>query len=217
MKYLFTPLIVGVLLFTVFEYAAAYNPSINETVIPYQVYVMDNDIETEAEYLGTLAGDPHMYEFTIGIESKLVLELVQLDVATPVPFSLITVKQNNQNAGVVEVGRLRAKDITWEKTYDKGLALSLLQSQKFEADLKPGIYRVEVSTPDNFGSYMLTIGNSRLSAGYFENVGHVYTIQQFFGKSFLRIFISAYVYIPLGFLLMIGILIFTRKRKLKNS
>jgi hypothetical protein len=75
------------------------------------------------------------------------------------------VRQNNQNAGVAEVGRLKANEIVWEKTRDSVLGLSFLKSKAFESEIGPGIYRIEVSTPDNVGKYMLTIGEERVSSG----------------------------------------------------
>ncbi len=213
MKYLLSTFIFATVFCALVESGLAYNPSINETVIPYQIYVIDNDIKTRSEYLGTLKGDPHMYEFTLGAPSTLMLTLTQLKADTPIPFSLITVKQNNHNAGVVEVGRLRAKDAVWEATFDRGLGLRFLAGQAFEAELTPGVYRVEVSTPDNFGSYMLTVGNNPKSPGYFATLGDVRTIQRFFGKSFFAVFKSSYVYFPLGILLIVGFIIITRKRK----
>ena len=45
---------------------------------------------------------------------------------------------------------------------DRVLGMRLLKSQIFSAELTAGVYRVEVSTPDNFGSYLLTVGDKPL-------------------------------------------------------
>ena len=192
--------------------ALAYNPSINVPPLPYEVYMADSDITVEAEYLGELVGDPHMYEFSIGAETPLRLTLFQLEATEVVPFSLIAVKQNNQNAGVVEVGRLAAKDITWTKADDNGLGLDLVASQTFEATISPGIYRVEVSTSENYGKYMLRIGEIDANPGYFSTLADVRMIQKFFGASIFSLFLSSYVYYPLGIVILI-ILIFMTWRK----
>ncbi len=193
----------------------AYNPSVNTTIIPYQVFVADSDIEIQAEYLGELTGDPQMYEFTTGVSTTLKLRISQLVTNKPIPFSLIAVKQNNKNAGVVEIGRLRAKDIEWVEEKDKVIGLSLLNSSVFEAEIGPGIYRVEVSTPENFGLYQLTIGDQPTTPGYFRTLKDIRTIQKFFGKSIFSMFGSTYVYYPLGIILLLVLMLLTwRKRDL---
>ncbi len=192
----------------------AYNPSINDTVIPYQVYVADSNIEVQVEYLGELIGDPQMYEFTIGADTTLSLRVLQLVGEKEVPFSLIAVKQNNQNAGVVEVGRLKAKDFTWQKKSNRVLGLSFLESPVFEAKIGPGVYRVEVSTPDNFGAYMLQIGNVEAKPGYFKTLGDIHQVQSFFGKTIFHMLLSSYVYYPIGIALLSGLIFYTwRNRK----
>jgi hypothetical protein len=213
-------LVIGLLFLFAPVLAWAYNPTVNTTTIPYEVVTIDNQIESMAEYLGELKGDPQMYEFTIGAEANLKLRVIQLETNTPIPFSLIAVRQNNQNAGVVEVGRLRAKDTTWEKVKDNVLGLTFLKSGIFETKIGPGVYRVEVSTPDNFGSYMLTIGDGPISPGYFNTLGDIRTIQKFFGKSIFAMLRSSYVYYPIGILILCGLIYMTwRKRNLilKNA
>ncbi len=200
------------------DIAKAYNPTMNTTTIPYSITTMNSQIEFKAEYLGELKGDPHMYEFTIGADTKLVASIWQLDTSEPIPFSIIAVRQNNQNAGVVEVGRLRSKEITWESTHDSVIGLSFLKSNTFEAEIGPGIYRVEVSTPDNFGKYMLVIGDAKASGGYFGTLGDIYKIRQFFGKPVFSMFASSYIYYPLGIIALLILFYFTwRKRELIKS
>ena len=191
----------------------AYNPSINVPELPYAIYMADSDITTKAEYLGELIGDPHMYEFSIGADAKLSLTLTQLADEAVIPFSLITVKQNNQNAGVVEVGRLPAKEVSWSEVDESALGLDLVSSQVFEANITPGIYRVEVSTAENFGKYMLTIGEEKANPGYFSTLADIRLIQKFFGASIFALFLSSYVYYPIGIMLLLWLFFFTWKRR----
>lgn len=196
----------------------AYNPSINAPAIPYEVYMADSDISTRAEYLGELIGDPHMYEFSIGSDTKLTLKLLQMKEESLVPLSLIAVKQNNQNAGVVEVGRLVSKDITWAEVDDSALGLDLVSSQTFEAMLTPGIYRVEVSTAENYGKYLLTIGEAEANPGYFSTLADIRMIQKFFGASVFSLLLSSYVYYPLGIIVLLWLFYITwRKRELLTA
>jgi hypothetical protein len=195
--------------------ALAYNPTLNSTEVPYEVQVADSSIENRAEYLGELSGDPHMYEFAVGAKTNLVIRVSQLNSDTPIPLSVIAIKENNQNAGVSEVGRLKSGDITWNKERNSTIGLTFLNSQTLEAEISPGIYRVEVSTPDNLGSYMLTIGSIEANQGYFSTLADIRLIQKAFGKSILSMLGSSYVYYPLGITTLLFIFYFTwRKRDL---
>jgi hypothetical protein len=193
----------------------AFNPTLKTTKVPYEVQVADSNIENEAEYLGELSGDPHMYEFAIGAKTNLVLRVSQLNSDTTIPFSLIAIKENNQNAGVTEVGRLKSSDVVWDINRNSTLGLTFLNSQTLEAEINPGIYRVEVSTPDNLGRYMLTIGAVAVNSGYFSTLYDIRLIQKAFGKSIFSLLGSSYVYYPLGITTLLFIFYFTwRKRDL---
>jgi hypothetical protein len=196
-------------------FTLAYNPSINDTKVPYEVYEASSNIEARSEYLGELTGEPQMYEFSLGRETNLNLGLYQLDTETPIPFSLIVVKQNDRNAGVVEIVRLKSSEVVWSEMDDSVIGINLLSSQSTEAQLGAGLYRVEVSTPDNFGRYMLRIGEGDNDAGYFKTLGHVYTIQNFFGKSIFSMLKSSYVYYPLGIIILGLLFYFTWRNRQK--
>ena len=195
--------------------ALAYNPYIYDVTIPYEPYIIETDIDTRTEFLGKLVGDPQMYEFTTGATTTLKVSLSQLSSQTPIPFSLIVIKQNEKDDGVSEVGRLLAKDIILNELEDSTLGLSLVQSQSFAAEISPGVYRVEVSTPDNFGSYLLTIGELPRSVDYFKTLSDIHTIQSFFGKSVFALFISSHVYYPLGIIILLGLIFLTWKYRQK--
>jgi len=191
----------------------AYAPTLNSTTIPYEPQIIDSNINNRAEYLGLLTGDPHMYEFTIGAATVLTLQLVQRSKDEPVPFSLIAVRENTQNAGVVEVGRLRAQDMIWEEKRDGGLGLTLAYSATFETEIGPGIYRVEVSTPENAGAYMLVVGSTEAPVGYFQTLADVRTIQKFFGASLFAMLFSTYVLYPLGILTLLLLFYYTWRNR----
>ncbi len=185
--------------------ALAFSPTINSVSIPYEVSVIEN-INLQSEYLGDLVGDPQMYEFVVASSTQLSLTLAQLETSAPIPFSLIVIKQNENRGGVTEVGRLKSSDISWQSSPDKALGLTLIKSQAFTAELSPGTYRVEVSTPENFGKYDLLVGEKENPVGYFKNLAGIYTTQNFFGKSIFSMFKSSYVYYPLGIILMLALI-----------
>jgi len=170
--------------------AWAYNTSINEPAIPYEIFTIETNIEEQSEYLGDLQGDPHMYEFTVSEPVKLSLQIAQQDMSiTSVPFSLITIKQNGKNRGVTEIGRLKNSEADWQSYSDKALGLKLIKGDVFEAELEKGVYRVEVSTPDNIGKYMLILGHEQYSDGYFKTLSHIRTSDYFIllGVNYVRL------------------------------
>lgn len=191
----------------------AYNPILTTTTVPYEPMVIDGRVEEKAEYLGHLVGDPQMYEFTVGAETTLSLKVLQKAVDSPLLLSLITVKENTHNAGVSEVGRLTAKSAVLSLREDDVLNMSFLETQFFTATLTAGTYRVEVSTPDNYGKYMLEIGTEPTDAGYFTTLSNIRMVQKFFDESLFAMFGSSYVTYPLGILILLGLLYFTWSKR----
>lgn len=183
-------------------FALAYNPVINDITVPYEITTV-SDLNTQTEHFGELKGDPHMYEFAVGETTELKMSIIQLDSSTVIPFSLIVVKQNENKGGVSEIGRLLGSKIEWQKVEDSVLGLNFNKSQTFTAELKPGIYRAEVSTPENYGKYALVVGENSVREGYFSTLADIYTFQKFFNESIFFIIKSSYVYYPLGIILLL--------------
>lgn len=206
-------LLVGFISLTVALPVVAASPLVNQPAMPYAPLAISADIETEQLYLGELVGDPHMYEVTLEEESEFVLTLVQQSGETPIPFSLIVVRDNDNHRGVTEVGRLTGKDIQWGEYYDAALALSFLRSETISYPLTPGVYRFEVSTPDNFGKYLLVLGTKSDDTGYFAKLGDIRLVQNFFDVSFFRMFISTYVLYPVGVVGLLVLIYLTWRRQ----
>jgi hypothetical protein len=190
----------------------AFSPTISNPLIPYEVLTMDSNIETEKIYLGELKGDPHMYEFTLGKETDLVVTLVQKQ-KDNLPLSLIVVRSNNNNRGVSEIGRLTAKENTWQAYRDNALGLSLSRSQTFNKKLGSGVYRLEVSTAENEGQYMLVVGTEPEDLGYFKTLSNIRLTQEFFGRSIFSMLSSSYVYYPIGIFILLYLIFLTWRKK----
>jgi len=169
---------------------------------------MDSDIGTEQIYLGELKGDPHMYEFTLGKETELVVTLVQKQ-DDNLPLSLIVVRSNDNNRGVTEIGRLKGKEITWYPYHDSIIGMYFTKSETFSKTLGSGIYRLEVSTSENNGQYMLVIGTKAQNLGYLKTLSNIRLTQAFFHKSIILMLISSYVYYPIGILLLLCLIFLT--------
>lgn len=196
----------------------AYNSSVNEPTIPYEIYEIKTNIENQSEYLGELNGDPHMYEFVLGENANLTLELRQNKNSTA-PLTVIVIKENDNKKGVKEIGRLKGINFEWSQFSDNALGITLNRGEVFEKEIEPGVYRVEVSTPDNSGKYMLVMGNKPSDGGYFKNLASIYRIQSFFEASFFSIFKSSYVYYPVGIVILSGLIYLTWRRhhKIKRN
>jgi hypothetical protein len=187
-------------------------PLINNPIRPYEPLAIDADIDHVQIYLGELSGDPHMYEVTVGEEKEFVITLMQEAEAGTMSPSFILVKENAQNRGVTEIGRVDATKATWETYRDPNFALSFRRTEAFRATISPGVYRFEVSTPENEGKYMLLVGHEANSDGYFTELSHIRFVQKFFGHSIFLMFLSAYVLYPIGIAIVIYLLYFTWSR-----
>lgn len=189
-------------------YVGAFAPEVVDLGQPYQVIPVDVSDEQPADYLGSLQGYPEMYEMTVEATTTLRVELAQRFGAAPVPFALIAVEALGRDQGVKEVARLRPVAEDWTPFKSSALGFTLLEAPVLEATVGAGTYRVEVSTPDNAGRYLLTINTDSTedTSGYFTTLGGIYTTQQHFGYSFFRMLMSSYVYYPLGILLLAFVL-----------
>ena len=185
--------------------------------IPYEAITIDARIAMMRSYLGELTGDPHMYEFTIGESQTIALKIKQRD-GELLPLSVIIVKARDNDRGVREIGRVSGQASTsWQSVYDGVLGIPLIEGGAFTADLEAGVYRVEVSTPENIGKYLLAIGTEDSESSYFASVAAVYRTQHFFDYSPFRILRSSYIYYPIGIMLLLTLIFFTWRYRQKIS
>jgi len=181
----------------------AFNPIITEVSRPYEVVTIKEDAGRIQEYLGELEGSPVMYEITSDEPFVLQAHVRQRYRAgtEPVEFSLIAIRQNERGGGVTEIQRQRPELADWQRRKDSLLGLVLWESPGLSSAVEPGTYRVEISTPDNTGKYLLSFGTEPVRDGYFKTLTGIARTQQFFGFSFLRLLSSSYVYYPIGIIL----------------
>ncbi len=186
------------------------SPLINDPISPYEILDIDARIEEEQIYLGELVGEPHSFEFSLGEEKTFVATLMQLDEeAETIPLSLILVRVNDNNRGVKEVGRVKGADMSWVKITDSGLGIKFKSSEPISYKISTGTYRVEISTPNNLGKYLIRIGETPREVGYFARLDDIRLVQRFFGFSFFHLFLSAYFYYPLGIMVILVLFWFT--------
>lgn len=180
--------------------------SVTAVTSPYEIVPISADTSIKHILLGVLEGFPVMYEIDVATTTTLSFQIDQLyqTDAEPIPFSLMLVRQNDDDGGVTEVARIKAKAEDWQVRKDEVLGFSLWEQEVSTTSVEPGIYRLEISTAVNQGKYRLVMGEDLFDkTGYFSTLGQVRTTQKFFGFSIFRMLLSSYIYYPLGILLLL--------------
>lgn len=170
-------------------------------------------------YYGKLDNFPHTYQFHItatttfsaqvaGVpQTNIILPALETEGDTEpklaeekVPdeypdLSIILVKVERR--GVSEVDRVRAESTVWTKMKQGNAGLKLVESAVLTAALAPGVYKLEVSAPENLSPYQLRI-NGGSEASYKE----LFMARSVFKTGWLSLLLQWRVYIPM--LLIIG-------------
>jgi len=175
------------------------------------------DPELSQAFYGQLIGFPHTYEIRATEPFTLYAEILLPDIdSSKNNVSGIIIKEQRAGGRVEEVTRLRAREATWETTYEPFGGDTYRKGQSFEAEVGPGVYRIEVNTPDNIEKYVLVLGKrEEMTLGYFELIGRIIEVKVFFDKPKWRAIESPFIYVPLV-IFAIGVLAFfiwKRKRR----
>lgn len=206
---------ISLLVFLAPSLLCAYNPIKAEPSEPYAVIPLEGDLYVEHHLLGDLSDYPDMYEFTTDVAVDLKIRLRQRDSEEAVPFGLILVRQNDADGGVTEVLRQNQSLNEWQTRKESSLGITFLENSTIEESISPGTYRLEVSTPDNRGAYMLILGDEPVSSGFFASLAHIFSTQRHFGYSPFHVVLSSYVYYPIGIVMIaMGVFLTYRYRTL---
>ena len=170
--------------------------------------------EQSQEFFGTLRDFPQTYEF-------VVKETFDFNARVSVPdtktqqndVAIILVKEETR--GVSEIDRTHKKEYAWDTHRDGVLAEKFRIGGAITATLEPGIYRLEVSSPNNSGTYRLVLGSDSFGYGYFENIRRVAEVQSFLGTTRLGMLFSPLIYWPI--LLLLGVFVGYRFYKKKYA
>lgn len=172
-------------------------------------------------FFGTLRNLPHTYEIRSAEPFHLALAIRVPDTETARnTVSGILIQEVGDRGRVKEVTRLLAMDASWESVYDPWTGDTYRTGGTYAHDLSAGVYRIEVSTPNNLEPYMLMVGydTSRLEGGYIARLTSMLALKSFAEQSSVSIMLSPLVYVPLCILLSIGALIvFMRTRTRASS
>lgn len=177
------------------------------------------DTQLSQAFYGTLNGFPQTYEIVSTEPFHLFAHILVPDIdSSKNTVSGIIIKKAVGNKRVTEITRLHANDAQWDSFYEPFGGDSYRNGATYEGDLDAGVYRIEVSTPDNLEKYVLVVGKEeRFGAiGYFTMLGRIMDVKVFFEKSRIRIVESPFVYVPLSILgFAYWFFWYRRKRRIK--
>ena len=187
----------------------AFSVSEPDFAAQYDVVTITGEPEQQQILLGELDNAPEMYEIKSDTDFTLTAEIraVPGDGEKP-EFAGIIVRQK-EVLGVEEVARMKASDATWAPVRDSTTGLVYLSGPFFSEKVKAGTYHIEVSTPNNTGKYILVVGNHDEGAGYFDTIHAIRVVYDFYGYGIFQMLLSAYIYYPIGIVIVIGLIIGT--------
>jgi hypothetical protein len=94
------------------------------------------------------------------------------------------------------------------------MGMTFLDSEPITHTLSEGVYRLEISTPDNIGKYVADFGINDGGGGYWNGLKNARLTQSHFGYSIFKMLTSSLVYYPLGFVFLM--LLIYKVRKYRN-
>lgn len=201
---------LGVAVFVFAPRALAHVPVLVTQESLSDVYIIDDPDLSQAFY-GELDNFPHTYEIRANAPFTLFTQILAPDIeGTKDNLAGIIVKLPEKRGRVTEVTRM-SLDSPWPSEYEPFGGDTYRMGPAFEQELGPGTYRIEVHTADNLEKYVLVVGKrEEMTIGYFELLGRLMGVKEFFGKSKLRILESPYVYVPIILIVILGFLLYRR-------
>lgn len=216
MKFIFTLLIVFIPLGAV----EAHIPVMVDPASVRDVYAINDPTLSQAFY-GNLSGFPHTYEVRVRDATVLRVEVLIPEIVSAVEeVNGIVIRETGMKGRVEEVARLLARDASWEQFFEPWGGDWYRRGSSFETTIEAGVYRIEVSTPDNYAPYVLVVGTEERDGGlgYIALVERIAQVKAFYGKSAFAVLESRFVYLPLVFIICIvllcgGIVLYRKKRR----
>jgi hypothetical protein len=172
--------------------------------------------EISQAYYGTLKDFPHTYEIVSREPFTLFAEVLMPDKKeSETIVSGIIIREVNGGGRVTEVARMLARDAIWDSFYEPIGGDRYLRGASYEGEQQAGVYRIEVTSPNNDQKYVLVVGKKEDfgSIGYFETIGRIAEVKAFFGKSRIMVIQSPLVYVPILLLVLIGGFIYYRRKQ----
>lgn len=149
------------------------------------------------QFFGELVGWPHTFTMLIKEKTFFTTTLSIPDIERlENNVNFILVKEVTR--GVEEVVRIPAGKSEWLPEKESWSGEKNRRGPTFEAELEPGVYIFEVSTPDNIGKYVLEVGTGEYKdSGYFERLGMLVDVKRFHESWLITLLFVPTVYMPL--------------------
>lgn len=168
----------------------------------YAIYELPDDLLEEQLAYGELLGYPDTYQFRLAATTTVTVAIWDVDHTVDTSLLSGIVVYDEGQRGVREITRLSAAEADWEMYTDARTTMRYRTGPIYTGDLSPGIYRVEISTPDNEGRYrMLFSAEDSTQSGYFATLRDIRATQVFHGYAWWYMLRTAHVYIPIGIIL----------------
>lgn len=181
------------------------------------------DPELAQVFFGELTGFPHTYEIQAETSFTLVIGVHTPDLETNTNTASGIVIKETTRGRVEEITRLIGTDASWNVVRDTLSGGKYREGPSFERQLDPGVYRIEIHTPDNKEKYQFAIGTRKeMTLGYLELLTRIISVDTFLERSMFWIITSPYVYWPLFGLVSVCMSLwylriwFRRKRVMKE-
>jgi len=160
---------------------------------PYEPISIGSDVETVREYYGKLTGDPIMYELMVRESGAIRVILDQPYVGTaPQPLRFLVVREIS--GGRLEtVARSELLSQSWQSHTEYLMGFRWWRSELWLPDLSPGTYKVEVSSPQNLGSYRLTLGMEEAAGSYVGTWQRLWFVHEYYERPWWKFLGSLFV------------------------
>lgn len=172
------------------------------------------DPDLSQAFYGELSHAPHLFEFVLTKSQSIYTKILVPDIDGQInDKSGIILKVEER--GVTEITRLHAKDADWIPEFEWFGGDSYRNGPSYYDALEPGVYQIEISTPVNLGKYVLVVGKREEFNvfDYITTIRDIARIKSFFGKSPLTLIETPFLYIPLIFLSIGGVIAYRRWRR----
>lgn len=203
-KFLFAA-VICLLLLSAAVPALAHQPRFIKDEVKIEV----KNPEISRAFYGELNGQPAVYEIKSDEPFKLYVGVLVPDISgiDKDVSARVTVPKGDFYE---EIFNLNGENFEWKNFYEEFAGDDYWQGPEERIDAEAGIYFVTVSSPDDFGKYVLAIGETE-SFPLEEMANTLLTLpklkKEFFGKSSLAIFNGRIGMFLGGFILVIVMII----------
>lgn len=193
--------------------AQAYVATVDTPDAPYKIKQIEATFDVERWYLGALVQFPQMYGFSLSKDTIVPLSLrIPSDTDIEVMRPTLLLVKIDSSRGVEEIKRVDYESTLWQEEKDAHSGFSYYTFDSPILSLSAGEYRIEISSVNNEGKYMLVVGSDDKEVSASTIKSTVRTLEDFYKESSTSATptpesSSLTKYYPLGILLLLGMLV----------